>query len=70
MSLAIVKSLIEEQIEEGEFGGKTRAIAPRLARRQGFAGDPARYDWVASGFWLLASGFCAITPTTLACPRA
>jgi hypothetical protein len=58
MSLAIVKSLIEEQIEEQieerieevNFAGKMRDIALRLARRQGFAGDPARYDWVAPGF--------------------
>jgi hypothetical protein len=54
MSLAIVKSLIEEQIEERieevNFAGKMRDIALRLARRQGFAGDPARYDWVAPGF--------------------
>lgn len=53
MSQAIVNSLIEEQIEEVKFVGKMRNIALRLARRHGFAGDPARYHWVAPGFWLL-----------------
>jgi len=53
MSNPIVKSLVDEQIEEVEFAGKTRAIAIRLARRQGFTGDPARYGWVAPGIWLL-----------------
>lgn len=53
MSLAIVKSQIKEQIEEVEFAGKTRDIVLRLARCQGFAGDPARYGWVAPGIWLL-----------------
>jgi hypothetical protein len=53
MNLAIVNSLLEEQIEEVKFVGKMRNIALRLARRHGFAGDPARYHWVAQGFWLL-----------------
>jgi hypothetical protein len=53
MNLAIVNSLIEEQIEEVKFVGKMRNIALRLARCQGFAGDPARYGWVAPGIWLL-----------------
>lgn len=53
MSTPIVKTLIDEQLEEVEFAGKTRDIAIRLARRQGFNGDPARYGWVAPGIWLL-----------------
>ena len=68
MNLAIVNSLIEEQIEEVKSGGKMRDIALRLARCQGFARDPARYDWVAPGFWLLASA--PSRPTNLAYFRA
>ena len=53
MSQPIVKTLIDEQLEEVEFAGKTKSIALRLAHRQGFTGDPARYGWVAPGIWLL-----------------
>lgn len=53
MSTSPVKSLIDEQIEEIEFAGKTKESAVRLAQRQGFTGDPARYGWVAPGIWLL-----------------
>ncbi len=53
MSNPIVKSLIDEQLAEVEFAGKTKDIALRLAQRQGFTGDPARYGWVAPGIWLL-----------------
>lgn len=52
MTTSLYKSVIEEQVEEVEFAGKTRAIALRLARRQGFTEDPARYGWVAPGIWL------------------
>jgi hypothetical protein len=68
MNLAIVNSLIEEQIEEVKSGGKMRDIALRLARCQGFARDQARYDWVALGFWLLASALSS--PTNLDYSRA
>lgn len=53
MTTSLYKSVVDEQIDEVEFAGKTRAIALRLARRQGFTGDPARYGWVAPGIWLL-----------------
>lgn len=53
MSTAPVKSLIDEQLEEIEFAGKTKDLALRLAARQGFTGDPHRYGWVAPGIWLL-----------------
>jgi hypothetical protein len=53
MTTSLVKTLIDEQLEEVEFAGKTKAIALRLAQRQGFTGDPARYGWVAPGIWLL-----------------
>jgi hypothetical protein len=53
MSTAPVKSLIDETIEEVEFAGKTKDLALRLAARQGFAGTPLRYGWVAPGVWLL-----------------
>jgi hypothetical protein len=53
MSTAPVKTLIDEQLDEVEFAGKTKDIALRLAQRQGFTGDPARYGWVAPGIWLL-----------------
>jgi hypothetical protein len=53
MSTPIVKSLIDEQLEEVEFAGKTKDIALRLAQRQGFKGDPSVAGWVAPGIWLL-----------------
>jgi hypothetical protein len=53
MTTSPVKSLIDEQIEEIEFAGKTKDIALRLAERQGFTGNPFRYGWVAPGIWLL-----------------
>ncbi|MBK5416384.1 hypothetical protein [Pseudomonas sp. TH31] len=53
MSTAPVKSLIDEQLEEIEFAGKTKDSALRLAARQGFAGAPLQYGWVAPGVWLL-----------------
>ncbi|MBD1602540.1 hypothetical protein HAQ05_28150, partial [Pseudomonas sp. CA3A] len=49
MTTPIHKSLIDEQIEEIEFAGKTKASAVRLAKRCGFTGQPARYSWVAPG---------------------
>ncbi|MBD1602275.1 hypothetical protein [Pseudomonas typographi] len=53
MTTPIHKSLIDEQIEDIEFAGKTKASAVRLAKRCGFTGQPARYSWVAPGIWLL-----------------
>jgi hypothetical protein len=60
MSQPIVKSLIDEQVEEVEFAGKTKESAQRLAQRLGFDGPPARYGWVAPGIWLL----CYQAPTS------
>lgn len=53
MSTAPVKTLIDEQLEEVEFAGKTKESAQKLARRLGFDGPPSRYGWVAPGIWLL-----------------
>ena len=53
MTTPLIPSLVDEQLEEIEFAGKTKDIALRLAHRQGFTGNPARYGWVAPGIWLL-----------------
>lgn len=53
MTTPLIPSLIDEQIAEIEFAGKTRDIAERLAQRQGFTGGPVRAGWVAPGIWLL-----------------
>lgn len=53
MSTAPVKTLIDEELDEIEFAGKTKESALSLARRLGFDGPPARYGWVAPGIWLL-----------------
>lgn len=53
MSTAPVCGLIDEQLNEIEFAGKTKALALRLAHRQGFNGAPSRAGWVAPGIWLL-----------------
>lgn len=60
MTTAPVKSLIDEQLDEVEFAGKTKEIALRLAKRQGFTNEPERHDWVAPGIWLLR--YRAISP--------
>ncbi|PBQ00295.1 hypothetical protein CCL17_16785 [Pseudomonas congelans] len=53
MSQPIVKFLLDEQLEEVEFAGRTKNLALRLAQRQGFTGAPTQYGWVAPGIWLL-----------------
>ena len=66
MIIPIDQPLIDDQIEEIEFVGKTKDSALRLAQRQGFIGDPDRNSWVAPGIWLLR--YRAPTDHHLHCP--